>query len=482
MSPSVKLGLLTLVSTAAAIPHYGHSKFHHKPSGGYGTGAPGTGAPYPTGGWGGNANSTALPLATGTGAPGSKTTTILETLYSTMTEYSTIYATHPKSGGGEAPSSVGAADVSTGAAVCGPATVYVTATNKVTVTIGGGAPSSAYTPPSSIAEPASSVPASSAPVYVPLSSVVAPSSSAPVVSFSFPEKPASTPPAISSVAPVSSAAPISSAPVPTTTVYSAPVSSAPASSSAPKPSSAPTYSGSKRGLAYNEPALCSAFGGSKFGFAYNWASTQYGGSLPEGIKFVPMMHKPADATPEKWLQDVDTAVKAGTNVVMGFNEPDHPAQANLTLTQACSNWTNYMEPIVSAHPEVTILGPSVTNGPAPMGLDWLSRFKTACPGATWHAANIHFYDQYDDKVVDRFISHCEEASKSFGKPIWVTEFGLNPGTASSAQAADFLKKVMAYMDNADAVKGYAYFMVGTGENQLNSGNGLSATGEVYASA
>jgi hypothetical protein len=41
---------------------------------------------------------------------------------------------------------------------------------------------------------------------------------------------------------------------------------------------------------------------------------------------------------------------------------------------------------------------------------------------------------------------------------------------------------MAYLDGSDKVQGYSWFMVGDGENQLNSGNGLSAVGKVYAGA
>jgi hypothetical protein len=40
---------------------------------------------------------------------------------------------------------------------------------------------------------------------------------------------------------------------------------------------------------------------------------------------------------------------------------------------------------------------------------------------------------------------------------------------------------MAYLDGSDKCQGYSWFMVGSGENQLNSGDGLSAVGKVYAS-
>jgi hypothetical protein len=235
------------------------------------------------------------------------------------------------------------------------------------------------------------------------------------------------------------------------------------------------YSGAKRGLAYNDAGLCSTFG-SSFGFGYNWGQVE---NNDIGTMFIPMMHKPSDSSAQDWLANVDKAVKKGSKAVMGFNECDIAAQCNLSPEAACSAWKEYMNPVKEAHPDVTIIGPSVSNGQAPLGLDWLTRFHTSCPDATVDAANIHFYDIYDDKTIDRFIAHVDQAAETYGK-VWVTEFGLNPGTATEEQAASFLKDCMNYLDNSDKVQGYSWFMVGTGENQLNAGEGLSPVGKVYA--
>lgn len=235
------------------------------------------------------------------------------------------------------------------------------------------------------------------------------------------------------------------------------------------------YSGAKRGLAYNDAELCSTFG-SSYGFAYNWGQVE---NNDIGTMFIPMMHKPSDSSADEWLANVDKAVKKGSKAVMGFNECDIAAQCNLSPEAACSAWKEYMNPVKEAHPDITIIGPSVSNGQAPLGLDWLSRFHESCPDATVDAANIHFYDIYDEKTIDRFIAHVDKSAETYGK-VWVTEFGLNPGTATEEQAASFLKDCMQYLDNSDKVQGYSWFMVGTGENQLNAADGLSPVGKVYA--
>jgi hypothetical protein len=204
------------------------------------------------------------------------------------------------------------------------------------------------------------------------------------------------------------------------------------------------------------------------------------------MSFIPLPWlKNEDAS--TWLQKVDEAVAGGSKVVFGFNEVDHPSQANLSPDVACAKWQEYMNPIAEKHPGVTIVGPSVTNNrdTPGWGLDWYKQFANVCPQAVYNAVNVHFYDIYQEgeglgSTVNRFIDLIESANKQTGKQVWITEFGLNPG-ATEEQTHDFLKKTMEYMDGSDIVGGYSYFMVGTGENQLNTVNGLSAVGEVYAS-
>lgn len=452
--PSIKISLLALAGAAAAVPHYGgHSRFH-KPSGAD------TAKPYPTGGWGGF-NSTRVPQPTGGngGYPGETTIDTTTTSTTTVLKTVTLKASATASSGKAVVENVtpGSGDK------CGPATVTVTATDKVTVTVtpGGGA----------------GVPQSSAPVAVSKDNgggygAPVPSKPADVPAPSKPADGYPTKPAEVTSKPAAEPTPVPSKPVEGVS------SAAPSATPSKAPSNGGnSYSGSKRGLAYNEAGLCKSLGG-KFGFGYNWGQVE---NNDIGTAFIPMMHGPSKATSQEWLSNVDKAAKKGSKAVMGFNEPDHSAQANLSPEAACSAWKEYMNPIASAHPEITIIGPSVTNGPAPMGLAWLSNFHDACPDAVVHATNIHFYDIYESATIDRFKAQVEKAAEIYGKPVWVTEFGLNPGSASEDQAASFLKDAMAYMDASDKVQGYSWFMVGTGENQLNSGNGLSKVGEVYAS-
>lgn len=458
MSPSIKISLLALATSVAAIPHYGHSKFHNKP-----TGVLASGKPYPSGGWG-SYNSTRVPNLPGTGSyEDNKTIDVTST--STTTVVKTVVVKPSPAPEGSKAAVVENVSSPAAGGQCGPATVTVTASEKITVTVtpGGG-----YEAPSSPAGPAtttSTVLSTTKVEVTQTTKVPAPSSQA--------QKPSSpappAPPASSKAEEYKVISSIAQKPV------ASPSAPSSAAASTPTSGSANTYSGSKRGLAYNDASLCKTFG-SKFGFGYNWGQVE---NNDIGTQFIPMMHGPTKSTAQEWLANVDKAIKKGSKAVMGFNEPDIAAQANLSPEAACSAWKEYMNPCAAKG--VTVLGPSVSNSGSPnQGLDWLSKFHDVCPDAIVDATNIHFYDIYESATIDRFKAQVEKAAKLYNKPVWVTEFGLNPGSATPEQAASFLKDAMAYLDSSDKVQGYSWFMVGEGENQLNSGSGLSAIGKVYA--
>lgn len=338
----MKITLLALAGAAAASPHYGGHSRYHKPSGAHGTGA-----------WGGF-NSTRVPQPTGGngGYPvGGDTTTIDTTTTSTTTLLKTV--TIKPSG----PASSGKAvvdNVTPGSGdKCGPATVTVTATDKVTVTVtpGGGADVPKSSAPAAVSKDnGGGYGAPSKPAAVPTpnkETPAVPAASKPAEGY--PTKPAEVP----------SKPAAEPTPVPSKPVEGGVSSAAPSATPSKAPSNGGnTYSGSKRGLAYNEAGLCKSLGG-KFGFGYNWGQVE---NNDIGTAFIPMMHGPSKATSQEWLSNVDKAAKKGSKAVMGFNEPDHSAQANMSPEAACSAWKEYMNPIASAHPEMTIIGPSVTNG------------------------------------------------------------------------------------------------------------------------
>lgn len=491
MSPNMKLSVLALVGAAAAVPQYnvgghghGHAAAHTSK---HFTPSAGNSAPYPTGGWSGyNATSSAVPQGTGYNSKpaGEESATDSDsTITSTTTR--TVYLTqYPSSA---APTVVGVKDVTTDAAVCGGQTVYVTETNRVTVTVpaGGAASSAAPQAPSSAGYEAAHP---SAPAEKPSSAAPKPSSSAAPVA-SAPE--ASYEAATSFVIASSEAEkPTSAAPVPASTsaayaedvTSAAPASSAKESSAAPSSTSTPStgYTGGKRGLAYrwDGAADCKSFEGHNFGFVWNWEADTKGDVGSFAGSFIPTLRTLANAG--DWKEKAQAAIDAGSKVLFGLNEPDIASQANLDVPSLCTAWKDNMNDFYG---KATIVGPSVSSSQTEgQGLSYLSQFVEQCPEAKFDDINIHWYGP-STAGFDAFKSHYEDASSKFpGKQIWVTEFGLTGATED--ESADFLKSVQEYLDGESTCAGYSYFAVGNWDpaaNLIGTASALTKAGKVYVS-
>lgn len=480
-----QVSILAFASAAFAVPHAGYHHGHgHQSLHAYGTSHSSVSAapfPYPSG------NSTGIYATTGTGAAGYSTpsispagiTTAEETHHETV--YSTIYASQPS----------GAAAGANGGDSCAP-DVTVTSTEKVYVTVTGqssasssevSAAGSAYAKPTpsssavpheyghhsipapgkqgsgkSIAAPASSSSAPSAPIYsAPASS--SSSDAAPVATSSYADKEHHAPIAYTSESTSSSS-----------TVAPSYASSAAASAS---PSSSPaTSSNGKRGLAYNDASLTSCFAGSKeISWAYNWESSSDG--LDGSYTFIPTLKDTSAERMDSWSANAKAAISSGSTHLFSFNEPDEASQANIDAATAAADYKTKMNPFSG---QAQLCAPSVTNGGGQMGLTWLQNFLTACGGECQiDCLNIHWYDSASNTAY--FKQHLQDAmALAPGKPVFVSEFGA---TGSDDEITAFLEDVMPWMDEQQDVAGYAYFMVQDG--LLVSGTEPSSYGNTYKS-
>jgi hypothetical protein len=296
----------------------------------------------------------------------------------------------------------------------------------------------------------------------------------------------SSEPSVAAPAPLSSGAPLNKAPA--AAASSSPAASKPSKSSAPStPSTAPsTGTGSngacarpaakslstKRGVSYNDPSLLDPFG-SAISWAYNWAATA-GGSIPSNVMYLPMLWTSTQNT-AGWASAVSTAVAAGADTLLGFNEPDLGTQSNLSPSVAAQGWKTFMEPYAC---QARLAAPAVTNGGSPMGLTWLSSFLSLCSDCTIDVIPIHWYN--GASMAADFKQHVQDAYTAGGnRPIWITEFGCTSG--SDTDIANFFNEVIPWLDSQSYVERYAYFMAATG-NLVDSATTLSTTGKAYIAA
>ena len=180
-----------------------------------------------------------------------------------------------------------------------------------------------------------------------------------------------------------------------------------------------------------------------------------------------------DFTPY-WDANVASALTAGSTHLLAFNEPDLDSQSNMTAAVAAAAYMKYMQPYAK---DFKLCSPAITNGNTPvMGFNWLSSFMQECSQCTVDVLALHWYN-VPGTAAD-FKSHITTAWQTYGKPIWITEFGLV--SATDADVNSFLQEVLPWLDAQDFVERYAYFMVA--ENFLvdNTGMKLSAYGTSFA--
>jgi hypothetical protein len=221
---------------------------------------------------------------------------------------------------------------------------------------------------------------------------------------------------------------------------------------------------------------------SQVSWAYNWYQTPGNGFNP-ALEYVPMLWSDASDLTGSWASNAQAAINSGSKYLLGFNEPDlcvpGAGASCMQMSSAVKAWKQYMEPFAGK----ALLGsPAVTNGGSPMGLTWLQNFMGNCTGCHIDYINIHWYSN-KWAGANYFKQQVQAAhAMSGGRPVWVTEFGLNNEYAfTAAELSSFLEEVMEWMDEQPYVQRYAYFMDTTNMLMNSDGTDMSDLGSTYNS-
>jgi hypothetical protein len=200
----------------------------------------------------------------------------------------------------------------------------------------------------------------------------------------------------------------------------------------------------------------------KVGWYYNWGDST---KLTTLAQFVPMTFSGRREPPQ-----------SKEKILLGFNEPDHLKQANMTPAEALAKW-----PALVAKSE-SIIAPALAGNP--LKSEWLTAFLKANPKVD--AIAVHWYKGADSA---RFIKDLEEIHAHFKKPLWVTEFAPqtmadsaeNPTKFTQAQVNTFITETTAFMEKTPWVARYAWHHSGVGTSALFTKDGqLTETGKAYS--
>jgi len=247
----------------------------------------------------------------------------------------------------------------------------------------------------------------------------------------------------------------------------------------------------KRGVAYGRHSIADLKALSAgVSWWYNWdfrpdQELRAGAYLEAGVEYVPMIWgASSDRAAAK------TAIGDDAQLLLGFNEPNFGAQANLSAKAAAALWPE-LEAIADAKglrlvsPAVNFCGGSCQDTDP---FHYLDAFFAACTGCRVDAVAMHIYvgcSPAGDNKAEWLIQHVETYKSRFSQPLWLTEFACDSAKNSAEQQA-FLEDAVAYLEAEPRIERYAWFS-GRASNVANvdllgeSGQ-LTALGKAYLNA
>lgn len=218
---------------------------------------------------------------------------------------------------------------------------------------------------------------------------------------------------------------------------------------------------------------------------YSWGARLNKKSL-DRVEFVPMIYG-YWGTSDDLKYTIRNLANAKYNKtrkhLLGFNEPDSKKQANMSVDKALKAW-----PILEKT-GLRLGSPATVHGDN----DWMKEFmrKAKKQGRRVDFVTVHWYGNPNP---DKLINDLKAIHKLYGKPIWLTEFGVADWNAKSFdqnkhtvhEVRQFMKEVLPRLDKLPFVERYAWFSAGQqsahlGTSSLFNGDGsLTWLGKFYA--
>lgn len=198
-------------------------------------------------------------------------------------------------------------------------------------------------------------------------------------------------------------------------------------------------------------------------WCYNWSANS---KIKTKIVFIPMLR----------ADKIGAGSKRG-NFILGYNEPDHPKQDDISVEEGLANW-----------PQVVARGKFVVSpvmARDPVNGEWLPKFMKAKPKVD--AIAVHWYKGASAR---KFIADMEAIHQKYDLPLWITEFACQtsessktePKEFSQTEVNQFISEVLRWMEKTSWVQRYAWHSSETGTSCLydDRGRKLSETGKTYA--
>jgi hypothetical protein len=209
---------------------------------------------------------------------------------------------------------------------------------------------------------------------------------------------------------------------------------------------------------------------------------------PKNVEFVPMFWGHSSVTQAN-VDMINQLYREGKIFyVLGFNEPDLSAEANMPVAQALEDWKFLSDNLDKG---IKLVSPA---GSWP-GVQW---FKDFMAGVTQQGLRLDYIALhiYMGQSPNTYINQIQNIYSLYGKKIWITEFAPRDDNATSGQPAtnhysaqwildNFMTPLLPQLESMDAVYRYAWFsgsptMAGLWTSMLVDASGnLTILGNYY---
>lgn len=218
----------------------------------------------------------------------------------------------------------------------------------------------------------------------------------------------------------------------------------------------------------------------------NWFYT-WNASYPSGRpiqEFVPMIWG-RESVRRKDVEEVRSELRqTGAEELLGFNEPDHPEQADMSVATAVELW-----------PALEASGLRL-GSPAPVQAlgDWLREFMDEAAAKDLRVDFVAMHS-YPSPNSESFLDAVQEVYDRYEKPIWITEYAVadweasrkSPSRHSERDILAFMAETAEGLRQMPFVERFAWKTRAEGDPVMGASalfrddGSLTPTGELYRS-
>jgi len=206
---------------------------------------------------------------------------------------------------------------------------------------------------------------------------------------------------------------------------------------------------------------------------YDWSA---GGTTTSTVEYVPIRQNGG------WPAWPDISGKQYVTHVLGFNEPDHTEQSNLTVSQALAQWPDMIKT------GLRIGSPACTN------FSWLYSFMDSCKAKNYRVDYVAVHAYWGGKSPANWYNDLKYIHDRTGRPIWITEWnnGANWTTetwptsdkslsaANAAKQLSDIKAILNVLDTASFIERYSIYNWVQDCRAMVIGGVITPAGKYYA--